>query len=705
MKLNILTKLVGGFAVVILMMVGLGVFGLVEIYALNQHILELGTNVVPSLRTVGEVDSEIQAYRRYQLGHIVTSSFEIKNNFEREMAETEVQIATLLEEYRPLVINAEDQIFLDKVEADWTAYLENSSSFVEASRLLEREKAEALLMGSKQQIEDLGNTVSEWLAFNAKAADEALVQAEAQYVFARNLTVAVLVGAALFAISFGIWLARSIANNVRKMTAAAVGMARGDLQQEIQVTSQDEIGVMAAAFREMIAYFQDTAATARQLANGDLTVTVQPRSEQDTLGLAFDQMIVSLRSLITGVRQSSAEVSQASSELSNASQQSGMATQQIALTIGQVARSSTQQAHSVEHAKNVIEIQSRAIEGIAYSAQQQIKAVEEAEIVLRTQLAATLTQVRQSADHSTEATQQVSHAASKGVSAVMRTTQGMQSIALSTEEMSKRVAEMGQRSQEIGAIVETIEGIAERTNLLALNAAIEAARAGEHGKGFAVVADEVRKLAEQSTRSTREITDLVKAVQMAAGQIVNAMEASRSEVVQQLRQTDETHNSLSQIQASVDQVEKQMHMLNQAVEAMSLGSSTLEMRMKQVIEIVEENTAATEQLAAGSDQIWQMIEEIAAASEENSAAAEEVSSGAEQVTAQVEETVASVEQLSIMAAHLQALIAQFKVNEEKRRTITSPDASTGHRNGHSNGHSQENVRTTSLSTVTAVYSN
>src|SRR5207237_569762 len=165
-----------------------------------------------------------------------------------------------------------------------------------------------------------------------------------------------------------------------------------------------------------------------------------------------------------------------------------------------------------------------------------------------------------------------------GATAVNETVSSMREIHAVVSDASTKVEQLGKLGTKIGAVVETIDDIAEQTNLLALNAAIEAARAGEHGRGFAVVADEVRKLAERSQRETRAISELIRDVQHRTEDVVETMAQSAVSVRDGSERADRAGSALGAILASVERAVEQVHEIDGAVHDMArLGGESREM--------------------------------------------------------------------------------------------------------------------------------
>ena len=273
---------------------------------------------------------------------------------------------------------------------------------------------------------------------------------------------------------------RGITKPVKLMVDISNHLAMGDIDQKLEYKSQDEFGLLADSIREIVGYQKEMSSAANAISTGILTYDVRPKSDKDELGNAFSKMIAGLRETIGLVAQSASAITSAASQLTTAAEQSGEATSQIATTIQQVALGTAQQTEGVTKTSASVEQMGRAIDGVAKGAQEQAKAISQASQIT-SRINSAIEQVAANAQAVTRDSAQAATYSRDGAKTVKETINGMEAIRSKVGLSATKVEEMGTRSEEIGAIVETIEDIASQTNLLALNAAIEAARAGASG--------------------------------------------------------------------------------------------------------------------------------------------------------------------------------------------------------------------------------
>ena len=444
------------------------------------------------------------------------------------------------------------------------------------------------------------------------------------------------------------------------------------LQEKTKITKRkDEYGLAGRALLMVEDYFQEMSEASERIASNDLSGIIKPRSDRDTIGKAFNLMQKNLRQTISELQEITNRVNISSDQLSKAFDQSKYATNQITATIQQVATGTGQQAQFTNRTAASVEDLTRAIDGVAKGAQEQAEAVARASEITA-EISKVFGQVAENARNVTRDSEYASNLSLEGSRTVEETINGMETIREKVEVSARAVQEMGQRSEQIEMIVETIEDIASQTNLLALNAAIEAARAGEHGKGFAVVADEVRKLAERSSQATQEIGKLIESIRKTVAEAVQAMEASSKDVVSGVEKAGAAGAALRQImQATIQVNERAMNSVS-AAEQMQGTANELVASMDSVSAIVEENTAATEEMSASANEVSEAVENIASVAEENSASLEEISASTEEMSANAEEVSFSAEEMAQTAEFLRKMVMQFKLEVVEKENHQIP---------------------------------
>jgi methyl-accepting chemotaxis protein len=431
----------------------------------------------------------------------------------------------------------------------------------------------------------------------------------------------VTTGGTLVALALGAVFAFLTARNITEPLQHLITVAReigdsGDLDQNIDIHRNDEIGALATTFNNMVAYLKEMAAVSMAVAEGDLSVEVVPRSKRDTLGNAFLRMSHGLQSLVRTTRDSASQVSAGSNQVAGAADESAKVSVQASSAIEEVTSTMHEMSINVQNVVKNTQVQASSVAETSASIDQMVTSIQ--------RVADTAKVLLDIANRSREEV-------STGIQTMEKATDGLNRTNKAIQSSAEIINVLGHRADDIGKIIEVIDDLAEQTNLLALNAAIEAARAGEHGLGFAVVADEVRKLAEKSTQSTKEIADLIQSIQREARQAVENMERSTRIVEEGLNLGNDLGTALHKISDVVTEVYKFSQDIGAATAEQSVGSSQIAKATSRLTEITQEINSAVEEQASGAqavvramDKMRELVQQSASSSTELSAAAEQM---------------------------------------------------------------------------------
>jgi methyl-accepting chemotaxis protein len=470
---------------------------------------------------------------------------------------------------------------------------------------------------------------------------------------AANWTIAVSAISTLLALTLGAVIAFRTAKSITEPLTNLMNVARaigntGDLEHNIDLGRDDEIGELARTFHKMVTYLKEMAGVSEAIAGGDLTLEVKPRSTHDTLGNAFSRMVEGLGGLVRSVRDASSQVASASNQVAGASDDSAKIGLQASSAIDEVTSTMHEMSVNVQNMVKSTQVQASSVSETSASIDQMVASIQRVADTAKVLL-----------DISNRSREEVH----SGIGTMEKATDGLNRINTTINSSGEIIGALGQRADDIGKIIEVIDDLAEQTNLLALNAAIEAARAGEHGLGFAVVADEVRKLAEKSAQSTKEISELIQSIQKEARKAVENMDRSTAIVNEGLELGSELNGALKKISNVVTEVYKFAQEIGAATNEQSHGSSQIARATTRLNEITHEINSAVEEQASGAQAVVKAMERMREL--------------VQQSTSSSTELAASSEQMSKMSRSLLEFMDRFALQEAGRAQAA---AEPGNRN-------------------------
>ena len=334
-----------------------------------------------------------------------------------------------------------------------------------------------------------------------------------------------------------------------------------------------------------------------KLSSGNFIVRTEPSQRKDELGdvhRALYDMTLKIGDLLKEVSKTTEQMAAASQQLNSSSMESANAATSVAQSVADAASVVVQQQTAVTNGADSVASISQSVKSISQETEE----------------------ISQEAD-------QAAKKAEAGNLVVEKSVNQIHSVEEKVRTTARLVDELGARSQEIGAIVDTISDLAGQTNLLALNAAIEAARAGEQGRGFAVVAEEVRKLAEQSATAAQQIADLIGRIQNDTSKAVASMDSDRQAVVQGAESVEGLRQVFEEINGLVIDVADKIESMSDSIQHVAGQSSEITNHM--------------EQIDTGAAKVADNMQSISAATEEQSASAQEIASASDSLARQAQD--------------------------------------------------------------------
>jgi methyl-accepting chemotaxis protein len=483
-------------------------------------------------------------------------------------------------------------------------------------------------------------------------------------------------------VSFGLatylvmlFMTRAINNPLTDMSATAARMAAGDLTQRVATIGGTEIAQLGMAINSMSESLRETLGRVNQTTSGladamrimneatqkmSRGARVQHEAAEQT-GATVNEMLASIRS----VSESASEMSSSAADASSSAAEMAASVEEVAENAGGLSAAAEDTASSIVQTLASIRQVSENTEALSASAEQTSSSI--------TEMSSSVKSVEQKSVEAAKIADQVARLASeRGMAAAHEAISGMQNIHSTVETTSEMINRLGKRSQEIGQILKVIDEVTDQTSLLALNAAILAAQAGEHGKGFSVVAEEIRELAERTAASTKEIANVIAAVQQDTAGSVQAIARGREAVEKGARLVTTTSEVFEKVARSSEQSAEMARAIELTTAEQARGVSQINDAAQNIAGQIERIAAAMQEQQKGSERIAQAAEkmrditrQMKVSTREQTVGSKQIAQAVEAVTEQAGQVARSTAEQSQGAQQISDAVTQIqKITEE-----------------------------------------
>ncbi len=532
-------------------------------------------------------------------------------------------------------------------------------------------------------VSGMGSTDTEFFAWQRNGRGDRVI-----VTMLPRSAVAHLAGAApemygLFALSLVIACAaarivsRDLARAIRALRAEADRIACGDLTRAEVFESEDELGDLARGFdrmrqslRETVMRVAEAADRVESAASQLATVggAVADGAGEQERGIAqASESTGAIRERVTGITGSAQSLSASVEESSSSILEMGAAGEELSQTASVLSVRVEEVSSSIEEMIRGVAEMSRHVEGLSDAAIDTQSSIS--------QMAGSMRDVDLNASETARLSAQVVAVAEGGREKVQQTIAGMEAIRDATDVAEKVIRGLGERANEIGAIVNVIDDVADETNLLALNAAIIAAQAGEQGRAFSVVADEIKELADRVMASTKEIGSLIRAVQNESVAATVAIERGAESVWAGVERSAEAGESLEAITRTARESGSRIAEIVHAVQEQASAASHVQTLMERVRTGVEQLRNAMREQEQGHEVVLRGTTAMRDVSQQVHRTTEEQARGGNQIRSGVEVVRVAVEEIHLalqgqtsaceLAAQFMTIVAgQAKANHE-----------------------------------------